>query len=190
MRLLVSSDFHLSPTLTYQCLSMLEDVDAFIYLGDYCNKAGIDSSWYGGCNPQGIHEVRLLYDFMRAVNRVGVPSLFVAGNHEPSAKYMPWSMCNWSIFHKPSNIVWHGSRGRRLIVQIYPTGYEPICPPAATCTAPVPERVSLLLSHEPIKNYRKYYSPNLYAHGHIHTRGGHTYEGYLNAACGNYIVEL
>jgi DNA repair exonuclease SbcCD nuclease subunit len=158
---------------------MLEGVDAFIYLGDYCNLAGMDSNWYGGCNPKGIHEIRLLYDFMRAVYRVGVPSLFIAGNHDPEANYMPWKFPNWGVFHRPARSAWCG-----LDIQIYPTGYwyyQPI--PLAV------EGVDILLSHEPISNYT-HYSPRLYAHGHIHTRGGYNTKDYLNAACGNYIVEL
>ncbi len=188
-KLLIASDFHLSTALTYQCLSLLQEVDAFIYLGDYCDRAGIDANWYNGCHPSGKHEIRLLLDFMRSVDRLRIPCLFVAGNHDPEANYMPWALRNWQVFHKPTRLVWCG-----LDVQVYPTGYYPMnrvppLPPPLRIEH-TPEKVDLLLSHELIRGYEQYYTPSLYAHGHVHQHVHQWGEGYLNAACGCYIIDI
>ncbi len=220
MKVLVGSDYHCDAALQQQALDVMRDADWYIYCGDFCNWAGRQpEAGQAGFHPRGEEELEQLQAFWRRVDAVGIPWLFVPGNHEPPSHtlndlYARSDICNGRLV---------------LDTQLMGIGYlqallVPWTPPCGWCWSLSRDRlkklsetyadtkIDLLITHAPPKGtldeggqwYRgkiptlaplvKQLSPRYYFCGHMHLDGGKTEakDGtiYINAAQHNVLVEL
>ena len=149
MRLLLGSDFHCDERLQAEAIAHLSAVDRFIYCGDFCTWAGrLPEAAQQGFHPKGAAELEQLRQFIRRLDVVGTPWMFVPGNHEPPAETMAKvfeeeGIKNGHLVVEPERMRW----GHLEVLVV------PWTPPCGWCWTLSRDRLKSLLEtyrHEPI----------------------------------------
>jgi Icc-related predicted phosphoesterase len=217
MKLLVGSDYHGSPLLQAEALAQVPTVDGYINCGDFCTHAG---GGYTVGTPQylaGEAETLVLAEFLRQLDQLGKPWLFVPGNHDPDLAILQELNQEFKqgAIATVSELVW--LLGLRLLV----VPWTPPCGWNWTLTHKhlaelvaqyKSTTIDLLVTHAPPKGIldeeSKWYhrrtptlrplvdvlNPPYYFCGHMHYDGGkQALQGqtiFVNAALHNLIVDI
>ncbi|MGK7912146.1 MAG: metallophosphoesterase [Synechococcus sp.] len=220
MKVLVGSDYHCDASLQQQALDAMGDADWYIYCGDFCSWAGRQpEAGQAGFHPRGADELEQLQAFWQQVDTVGIPWLFVPGNHEPPAQTLDELFTRSDLSNGILAL-------KTQLMQVGPLQalIVPLTPPCGWCWSLSRNRlkelqatykdvnVDLLITHAPPKGtldeggqwYRgkiptlaplvQQLAPRYYLCGHMHLDGGKSEmkngTTYVNAALHNVVVEM